>query len=343
MVISRKENVVTDLDSGNNCPIVVYLDLNHYIDLAKDIKNQDLRRVNRLTSLFDSGRALFPISAAHLMEISSIQRPDQRQDLAGAIRMVAKGHVFRPFNDIMYLEVRSRVAEHYGKSQQFSREDALTTGFLNAIGEIAVDFTPWRELNRAKSLIAEEQFFKIISDDKILSMMVAAYHPKIAPGSAEHCLIAEAVRKDRELNKGKSLQIMRDECLLGLSRRFIALAWRAGADLGLSESEMFANPPKHFWNAEYMATIPTINCWAKLNALLYRNPTVEVKVNHLYDFAHLAVAIPYSTVVIADKEMAHTIESNKLHTEFGTVVFRRLDDLFDIPELLAGGEGGEAA
>jgi hypothetical protein len=313
--------------------VVVYLDLNHYINLAKDVKSGGGRVTARIRKLVDDGVAVFPVSIGHLMEISAIGRPDQRQDLADTIRSIANGYVLRPLDEVMYLEVLSRVATHYGKPQDFGPQSVLTKGFVKAAGKVKIDFSPWREIDLAKSAVAEAQFDKIISDDAILNEMVASYHPKIAAGSTEHLAIVAAVESDRKLNAGKSVETMRHECLQGLSKKFIGLVFRACADLGLSEPEMFASPPKHFWAPDYMATIPTINCWSKLNTLLYRNPSVDVKVNHLYDFAHLAVAIPYSGVVVTDAEMTHTITTNKVHSEYGTVVISQLDELFKLPEL----------
>ena len=65
---------------------------------------------------------------------------------------------------------------------------------------------------------------------------------------------------------------------------------------------------------------------------LYHDANRPVKVNHVYDIAHLAVALPYCDVVVCDKEMEHVVKQFKLDQRYGTSVFSNLDDALDYLE-----------
>jgi hypothetical protein len=67
-------------------PAVVYLDLNHYINMAKVVAGKTVDGYAELLAstrrAAADGRAVFVLSATHLMEVMAIKDPRQRSDIA---------------------------------------------------------------------------------------------------------------------------------------------------------------------------------------------------------------------------------------------------------------------
>jgi hypothetical protein len=76
-------------------PSIVYLDLNHWIGLAKAAKGhrEGFRYVDALAAcraaLADE-RAIFPLSGVHYMEVSKIERRERRSDLAAMMMELSR-------------------------------------------------------------------------------------------------------------------------------------------------------------------------------------------------------------------------------------------------------------
>ncbi|MGO8945165.1 MAG: hypothetical protein ACLQJ7_16010 [Syntrophobacteraceae bacterium] len=50
----------------------------------------------------------------------------------------------------------------------------------------------------------------------------------------------------------------------------------------------------------------------------------DITVKNLYDLGHLAVAVPYCDVVVADKAMAHLLRFRGLAKKYGTIVHKNM-------------------
>ena len=74
-----------------------------------------------------------------------------------------------------------------------------------------------------------------------------------------------------------------------------------------------------------MVSVPTVNVWSKLSLYLTRCITRDITVNDLYDMGHLAVAVPYCDIVVADSEMAHLLTFRKLNDNYGTAVYSSIE------------------
>ena len=318
-------------------PVVVYLDLNHLINLAKEHKLGNSEVFNRVLSLVESGKVIVPITAPHLMEIMAIGKESQRRDIGVVVNSLSKRAVLRSFHDMMYLEVFSAAASHYGvaTNTRSPKDFVLSYGYSRAFGEIQVDFTPWRDQNPAKAAEAEDQFWEAVEGEAALDFLLSKYIPKVGTGSKEHNDLIQATEQDRAANAHKTKEQVEEECVLGLFQQFVGLFMKACGELKLDWGQVSSNPPRHFWTKEYMATLPTIDVWSKLLAYLYRNPSAPIKVNHVYDIGHLSVALPYCDVVVTDREMAHTITANHLDRRYGTKVFASLEDAVSYLENLS--------
>ncbi|MCK4486804.1 MAG: hypothetical protein KAU38_08600 [Desulfobacterales bacterium] len=309
---------------------VLYIDLNHWINLAKARKNGDLTLEQRLETLVDSGKLVIPISAVHIMEACAILKYQQRQDLATMLRSLSRGFVLRNLENIRYIEMESRIGNHYGiPMPQDIRPFVLAKGYLRAFGEPRIDFSQLRKVDSVKSAEVEHEFLRILDDEQSLDLILSEYVPKLAKESAEAELIRFGHNSARLAAKGKNLREAEKDCVLELAKEFAKLAVRVANDLKLSNNLVKSNPPKHFWTKEYMLSVPTVNVWSKLSLYLSRCITRDITVNDLYDMGHLAVALPYCDIVVADSAMAHLLTFRKLNNTYGTVVYSSLETCID--------------
>ena len=304
----------------------VYIDLNHWISLAKSRKAGDLALEQRLSALVDAGAISVPVSATHIMEISAILKDKQRQDLSSMLRSVSRGLALRSLEEVRNLEVGSRIAAHYGVRTSLNiKSIVVAQGYIRAFGEPMINFSSWRQANPQQAGAAEKEVWDTLNDEALLDMILSLYVPKIGKDGADHNAIKAALEQTRKATQGKDLDVIERECLSGLARDFAQLAVQAVTDLGLTQAQIESNPPRHFWTNDYMATVPTFNVWSKLHVYLARAMSSrEMTVNDLYDMAHLSVAVPYCDVVVADAAMAHLLTFRRLNLTYGTTVHSNL-------------------
>jgi hypothetical protein len=308
----------------------VYIDLNHWIGLAKSRKGGDLALEQRLAALVDAGAIVVPVSAAHIIEIAAILSERQRQNLSSMLRSLSRGVVLRSLDEVRAIEVSSRVAAHYGIGAPVDvKSIALARGYARAFGEPKIEFSSSPRANPGEAVIAEQEVWDVLNDEKLLDEILSLYFAKIKTEGPEHGAVKAGLEQTRQAIQGKELAAIETECLSGLRRGFAALALRAVTELGLSQAQLEANPPTHFWTNEYMATLPTFNVWSKLYAYLARVMSREITVNDLYDMGHLSVAVPYCDVVVADAAMKHLLTFRRLNEAYNTAVHSDLTEAIE--------------
>jgi len=309
-------------------PITIYLDLNHWINLAKKRKQNNTTIEDRLKQLVDAKKIILPISALHMIEASAISNKSQRNDLFEIFKTLSRGFVLRYLEDVRYLELKMRIGSHY---ELFNYRDitqsVIVKGFLRAFGEPNIDFSCWREIDFNKSIEAELEFFDLFFSDIPLELILSEHYPKLAKNGNEAKRLSSAHEQTRKNIEGKDLDIIENECILGFSKNFAKLACQVVIDLKLTDETIKANPPKHFWTKEYMSSVPSFNVWSKLNLYLARSINRDMTVNDLYDIGHLSVALPYCRIVVADKAMSHLMTFRKLHDKYDTYVYSSLEKL----------------
>ncbi|WPB78078.1 hypothetical protein KYC5002_02785 [Archangium violaceum] len=304
---------------------VLYLDVKDYIELGRRRKAGDIAVESRLKALLDRGAIVIPLAAPHILEASSISKEQQRRDLVSVMHAMSRGWVLPPIDEVMYMEVRQRVAAHYGRhgGGPLLKGAVAVRGYPHAMG---IEFGEILDIDPTATYFLEMVSRGELESEDCLFALVATHRPKIGVGTPEHEQFKTALGGIRTLNPGKSLEQMEEEAVLGLSIRFINLVQRALGELGIREEEALATPPKHFWTKEYMATLPTIDVWTKLHVYLSRNPQLNISPNHLYDMAHLALALPYCDVVMCDSQMLGFIQSRKLDVRHSAKCCVHLED-----------------
>jgi hypothetical protein len=91
-------------------PALVYLDLNHYINLARTIAGEPVPNGYEALLLAarracSEGRAVFPLSATHYVEMSGIRDPGRRTAVAAVMEELSDFHVLLGRVTIARLEI----------------------------------------------------------------------------------------------------------------------------------------------------------------------------------------------------------------------------------------------
>ena len=100
-------------------PLLVYLDLNHWIGLAQAACGHPSGA--RYQPILDTcrearanGGALFPLADAHYIEVSKIKSPEQRQDLAAVMEELSDFWALLDRPDVMRIELDVALASLLG-------------------------------------------------------------------------------------------------------------------------------------------------------------------------------------------------------------------------------------
>lgn len=317
-----------------NMPIV-YIDLNHWINMAQGIKQGGSAFFDRLASLVQRKKIAIPASVVLLMELLAVKNPDQRKDVGGVIKGLTDRFIIRDFDSVLRMEVANAVAEHFGDKRPFSLpERAFGFGYLEAFGHVKLEIPNGEQVDPQKVAEMLDHYWDIIEGSTALDPMLAKLSiPKIQEGSDEHKTMIEATRRTRDESKGNSFVALKKKYIGNMAESVARFFDHAVSDLGLLVNGFPPAMPVEFRTPEFLETLPLIHVWSDLHLYLYhKNPEMKVEVNDLYDVSHLAVAIPYCDVVVCDKKMAAVVTSSGLDKAYDTKVFGDLSKAVDCLE-----------
>lgn len=290
---------------------IVYLDLNKIIDLAKDKKADNLALLDRLLQLVKDKKAIFPCSLIHFMEISAINDTKRILDIVNVINLLSNGILLQDIVNVMYFEVYNALSKHFNKLEKIkSRKDISFTKISNYL---------------------ETHLQKEFKSEELIEKMALNYIPKINSNSHEFICFKDEIEKNIASIKtqGKSIIQIENECVLSQSSKFIELIKKASIELSLTDDDIKNKPLDLMFNKEFLLTIPTIRVFSKLHLLFWTNENIIPKPNHIYDFAHLSVAIPYCNIIVTDKEMSHVIKRFKINNTYESLIFTSLESALE--------------
>jgi hypothetical protein len=120
-------------------PELIYLDLNHWINLSKARIGQEVGAytdvLRELRVVVASGRAVVPISSTHYMEISRIASAQRRADLALVMGELSKYIALTPRETFLRYQLRRSIAQELGKHYVAPPPVVTGHGFSHAFGQ----------------------------------------------------------------------------------------------------------------------------------------------------------------------------------------------------------------
>lgn len=345
---------------------LVYLDLNHWINLSKYKSGH--RDGQRYRSAFDAcaaavdeGSALFPISLSTIMEINAIRDPQQRLRLRHTIEQLSQFQAVLPRGVTTALEFEQVLADRLNSIR-------IRTAPVDFVGVGA----EWATGMRITPSVVDEQGRDVTT--QALSRLRPELRPLLDPGFVFYTLIGmviegpadpseEADLRARGWNPQALTDMMDDRALL--ESQFVndlseyidtdpsSVDWRRGRlrdvvsarELFLETNETFSavldqhglaledvfdssgTPRAIRHNRCITDAMPAFDAAVTLKASYHRNPNHRWTRNDIFDIDAMSTVLPYCDVVVTDKAMASHVERTKLAERLGTKTLSSLDDL----------------
>jgi hypothetical protein len=342
---------------------LVYLDLNHWISLAKTEAGrpdgapfrQALEELRRGRS---AGTVLCPLSATHFMEMGGITDPRQRfaiaelmEELSGLTSLLAR-------DLIMELEFEaSFAAMGLERNEPLTVVDLLAEGVGHAFGvrgglhivsssgedRTAEARERWQggpkafdEFKRQSELLLNRSILRGPSDAEVPELEKYGWNPRAAMKIAERRAKQEAeqsvnLHKDADpTDEDPDPRIWRGARLRDVvGARYLALEAkeqfrRVRAARGIDSILEVIKTPEQARN--FADQMPSADVWVTLVTARHRARKAW-RPNDIFDIDALSVAVPYCDVVVTDKDAAHATVSTSLAKRLGTTVLARLQDL----------------
>jgi hypothetical protein len=340
-------------------PILVYLDLLHWVALAKansGHRDGDQFRA-ALTACLDAvarGVAVFPISDSIYMEISKIGQYRQRRDLREVIERLSQYRVITSRVVIANHEVESLLDELVGPSSNPVNEmDYVDWGVARAFGmvggfriktndtdedvteQVAANHPDGPEAFYRKLAWAELELNRKTLDvptpEEEPGLRADGWNPRAGYEVAALRAVQEMEQVER-FNKdpGWRGERIRDvvaarEWIIEIDRMLYdgLAARRATIDDLLSEGDL--EKTRQVFNS-----MPSFDVSVSMKAAYHRNPAHTWKPNHIQDIDALASTVPYCDVVVTDKEAASHLAQTGVADRMQTLILARVIDLVDV-------------
>ncbi len=337
-------------------PRLIYLDLNHWIELAKALSGHRDGTKHRpvldtCISAVEDGKAIFPLSAYIYAEISKIANHRQRRDLREVIELVCRHMVVTPLTVVVAHEVEALLDKILGpRPLPLNPTDYLDWGVERAFGKVG-----GLKIESPDGHDITEQFRRAFprgpaAFDRVLLGAQLELNRRAIEGPTPR---EEPRLRDLGWNPEAVVKVFEQKASdeLAQVRRFDSHPnWRVGrtrdaitareaiveiGDIfnegfehrgGISAADKFFSVERDQLSARYHS-MPSFNVSVTLKTSLHRDPNHKWTNNDFYDIGALALTVPYCDVVLTDRSMLSHVARHNLSQRYGTAVLSRLVDL----------------
>jgi hypothetical protein len=334
-------------------PKLVYLDLNHWIELSKALvghRDGDSHR-ELLATCVDAvaqGRALFPISDSIYSEISKIRQHRQRRDLRQVIELVSQYVVVTSRAVVSSHEVEALLDQVVGPSPQpINTMHYLDWGVAGAFGVVGgfrvkssdgMDVTADLRFRYPAGPVAFDQVLagtelelnrKVIegpTPEEDAELRALGWNPSAAFEVAE---LRAAQEVDQALLFTADPRWRRGRVRDVVAAREVLIQINDALYRGFSERGTVLGDA--FPDVEHtrMAfdSMPSFDVSVTLKTSLHRDLMHQWLTNDIHDIDALGSTLPYCDVVVTDRAMASHARQSGLARRLDRVVLSRLSDL----------------
>ena len=347
---------------------LVYLDLNHWINLSKcKSGHKDRQRYSgafyACAAAVDEGSALFPISLSTMMEINAIRDPQQRLWLRWTIEKLSRFRAVLPRAVTAALEFEQVLANRLDRVRLRPaplRYVGVGVGWLagRSVAPSVVD-GQGRDVT-AEVLPSLRPEVRRMLDPEFMSYMLTGMAIEGPANPSE-----EADLRARGWNPQALTDMMEDRALLESQfvndlTEYIAtdpsgVNWRRGrlrdvitcrelfhetnetfsavlVQQDLTFQDVFDNsetPSAIRHNRCITDAMPTFDVAVTLKASYHRNPNHDWTRNDIFDIDAMSTVLPYCNVVVTDKAIASHVDRTQLAGRLNTTILSNLDDLVE--------------
>ena len=333
---------------------LVYLDLNHWITLAKALAgHQDGKKDTDLLDYclrtVEEKIAIFPISLSIYVEILKIRDYKRRCDLRKAIELISRYMVITSRSVIATHEIEALLDRIVGPNlKPINRIDYLDWGVFRAVG---MDGSMRVQSANGRDVTAEvRQSFPNGPHvfDQILSEAALELNRQVIDGPSPE---ADSEFRDQGYNPERILEPYEQEAANELDQARLLdnePGWRRGRlrDV-VSAREMLIQINSIFKRGcnergigslhslfpsvtdtrRAFDSMPSFDASVTLKTSLHKNARHRWTQNDIHDLHALASTLPYCDIVITDKAMASQAVQTGLSSRLNTVVLSHLSDM----------------
>ena len=333
---------------------LVYLDLNHWIALAKALSGhhegrRDRDILERLLHAVERAHAVFPLSLPIYVEVMKIREHRRRSDLRKVIERLSGFAVVTNRHVITTHEVEALLDELVGLNPNpINPMTYLDWGVFRALGMSGGINVVTREGEDVTSSVRNRFSGGPYEFDRILNEGMVNLNREVLDGPSpqdEPSFREKGYSPDRILERyvqeaaaERSWARLLDEhprwrrgrLRDAVSAREVAfhineIVTVAANARGLEAFDDIlrgVEAPRRAFDA-----MPSFDVAVTLKTALHRNAQHQWTNNHIHDIHALASTLPYCDVVLTDREMAALIRRCKLDQWLGTIVLHNLQDL----------------
>lgn len=334
-------------------PQLVYLDLNHWISLAKAHSGHPTGQSHRaiLDTCVDAvatGRAVFPISDSVIFEITRIGRYRQRRDLQEVIEAVSGYRVItardvistheiaamldelvgpnpRPINTMRYLDWG--VARAFGMVGGFKvrdRDGNDVTAEARASHEGGPE--AWDRLLMQAELDLQRKLLSGPTQEEEPAMRELGWRPRPAEETDNQRVQQErdqvkVLDADPHWRRGRLRDVVSArEILIEVNESLHRGFRERGADI----DQVFDTPETM---RRAMDSMPSFDVAVSIKTAYHRDPNHNWTSNDIHDIDALGSAVPYCDIVVTDKAVATTVKQSGVADRLDCTVVSRLTEL----------------
>ncbi|MCL1977080.1 MAG: hypothetical protein FWG55_03085 [Candidatus Bathyarchaeota archaeon] len=309
---------------------IIYLDQNAWIEISRFKEGEtsfcDKDLFDQIIEVRDSGKAIFPVSFTHLLEISAINKIEQRKSLLPIMLDISQFYTFKQdYNAIIGFEVENLVLKKLGLPLINIRHTLVGKGVL--------DFM------RSSLTVSS----KTLSSDT-LEIMSQILLKKLANPEIVSEIMTKIPRQKIEKDELKNFEDMRQHLKkfntykqrryisfwINTEKTILPLLYSSLKRLNVSDTALFAKKIIAGDIEKFFAELPTALCYFTLLFQMTEPYSRKFTVNDLYDIWHLALSIPYCDIVVTDKYCTSIVKQTKLDTICGTKILSSISDLSKI-------------
>jgi hypothetical protein len=330
---------------------IIYLDLNHWIALAKaNAGHPDGRRwLEALHALREerSGWS-YVISMALIMELTGNRRRLQRADLAEMIEEFTGFGCVMPLTTIAPLEFESALSQFVEITLQQPSVPLMGHGVMQAVGmrghlrvrdRAGNDVT---DLARQESPLGPQEFDRRLRTGELLldrsviggpaddqeeaELRAIGWDPAVAHQSAEQRAeqerdLAAQLDSESRWRRGRLRDVV--------ASRYLALEIEETRDrILMGHSLRLADVLTDIERARaFSDSMPAADVWITLRTVKHRNRDSKWTANDIFDIDALSVAAAYCDVVVTERHAAHVLDAAGVPNRLGTTVLTDLDQL----------------
>lgn len=319
--------------------MVIYLDQNKWIDIAKTINNpkkycQYIDVVHIIKEKSNSGEWVFPTSLIHFIETSARADLKSRKNLASVMSLISKNNSIKPFVEIEKEEFINVFAMLHDVTKKVNI-CAVNKNLLSAIGADGVNVAFKREVPENIQKSIESLVETLSNHEDLFTMFMESNHDKqlIKDDNEDDQKSKEEWEKIQKYLKTLPKEHKYKICLVeGFLAQFKLHAEFLSVIFKKSKKELIPSAimetPESTLN--FLESIPSLNVQINLMYELLKNPERKVHLHDNKDVAFLATAIPYCDIVITEKTWKHAANIQNLHTKYSTIIENDLNFLMTI-------------